>query len=157
ESSGLVIIAPALKHKASTPAVASTLTTWLLEITPTAIPSPSHTTTRGVSRFARIRAASIIDASRLSTASRFRAASKMCLTRIISTVPHPPFVRGSLRWGPKRFAPCTWGRFACCKFHREPQSRSPIENIGQSCVEGLDDGVLGGRRVRDDERPRREA
>src|ERR1700730_11197094 len=75
--------------------MASTLMTWLLEITPTAIPSLSHTTTRGVSRFARIWAASKSDASRLSTASRFRAASKMCLTRIISIVPHLSSVGGS--------------------------------------------------------------
>src|SRR5205807_4554007 len=88
-------MAPALKPKALTPAVASTLMTWLLEITPTAIPSLSHTTTRGVSRFARIWAPSKTDASRLSTASRFRAESKMFLTRIISIVPHLSFVRGS--------------------------------------------------------------
>src|SRR4029077_9919677 len=95
ESTGVVIIAPALKLKASTPAVASTLMTWLLEITPTAIPSLSHTTTRGVFRFARILAASKSDASRLSTASRFRAASRMCLTRIIRIVPHLSPVDGS--------------------------------------------------------------
>src|SRR6266513_129355 len=69
--------------------------TWLLEITPTAIPSLPQTTTRGVSRFARIWAASKSDASGLSTASRFRAESKMFLTRIISMVPHLLFVRGS--------------------------------------------------------------
>src|ERR1700757_1537508 len=75
--------------------MASTLITWLLETTPTAIPSLSHTTTRGVSRFAKIRAASKSDASRLSTASRFRAASKTCLTRIMGIAPHPWWVRGS--------------------------------------------------------------
>src|SRR5437764_10843862 len=88
-------MAPALKPKALTPAVASTLMTGLLEITPTAIPSLSHTTTRGVSRIARIRASSKSDASRLSTASRFRAESKMFLTRIMSIVPHLSFIRGS--------------------------------------------------------------
>src|SRR5437016_7086934 len=82
--------------------------TWLLEITPTAIPSLSHTTTRGVSRFARIRAASRSDASRLSTASRFRAESKMFLTRIISISPHVSFIRGS----PPRSDAAGRGRYA---------------------------------------------
>src|SRR5439155_3264611 len=108
KSSALVIISPALKPKASTPEVASTLMTWLLEITPTAIPSLSHTTTRGVSRFARIWAASKSDASGLSTASRFRAESKMFLTRIISIVPHLSFVRGS----PPRSDAAERGRYA---------------------------------------------
>src|SRR5437016_12941838 len=101
-------MAPALKPKALTPAVASTLMTWLLEITPAAIPSLSHTTTRGVSRFARIWAASKSDASRLSTASRFRAESKMFLTRSISIVRHLSFVRGS----PPRSDAAGRGRYA---------------------------------------------
>ena len=77
-------------------------------------------------------AASQSDASRLSTASRFRAASKRCLTRIISIVPHLSSY-GARRQASLAFTamplgkpahahvllailrPCTSGRFACCK------------------------------------------